>query len=392
MHAYNPRQQKDLGKRKDFQMLRNLPDLPPPPQNTCFTSPSWLAAANSRVLRAGLAGTGPAIRLGAAVSGLALGTSGSCGALCLVLSMVLTACVSIPQDRSPVAGPVVPASTQPSDVILADYSDAGETSLASSQPSSDPAADLSTDTSLPQDLAEEVELVLLGPAVAELPQELPSLSTEAPSVHDPWEDFNRKIHRFNTTVDEAVAKPVAKAYVSVFPAPVRSKVGNFFDNLGQPATAVNTLLQGRVRHSAEALGRFLVNSTIGVAGLFDPAARMKMAGREEDFGQTLAHWGWKRSRYVELPFFGPSTIRDMLGMVGDSPLQPLAKVDADKVRMGLESLGMVDGRAGLVALDSIRDEAPDDYLLVRDSWSQRRNYQIQQDLKHPELLPDYLRD
>jgi phospholipid-binding lipoprotein MlaA len=215
---------------------------------------------------------------------------------------------------------------------------------------------------------------------------------EPSSVPDPWEPFNRRVHRFNAVIDRAVARPVANAYVVVVPAPVRSVVSNFFDNLGQPATAVNALLQGRVRHSAEALGRFLLNSTVGVAGLFDPAARLKMPEREEDFGQTLANWGWRRSRYLELPLFGPSTVRDAIGRVGDFSLQPLARIEPDKIRIGLQALGLADGRARLMNLDSLREAAQDDYLLVRDSWAQRRDFQIRKDAKEGAALPDYLKE
>ncbi len=211
-------------------------------------------------------------------------------------------------------------------------------------------------------------------------------------IHDPWERYNRKMHRFNNAVDRSVARPVARAYVKVVPAPVRSGVSNFFDNLGEPATAVNALLQGKVKHSAQAIGRFLVNSTVGVVGLFDPASRMKMPEREEDFGQTLAAWGWKRSRYLELPFFGPSTVRDAFGIAGDSPLQPVSHVEADKVRIGLTALSLVDMRTRLMALDPLRDEASDDYLLVRDSWSQRRIFQINGNTDGKDSLPDYLKE
>lgn len=211
-------------------------------------------------------------------------------------------------------------------------------------------------------------------------------------VHDPWERFNRRMHRFNNAVDRSVARPVAKAYVKVVPEPVRSRVSNFFDNLGQPATAVNALLQGKVKHSAQAMGRFLINSTVGVAGLFDPASRMKIPEREEDFGQTLATWGWRRSRYLELPFFGPSTVRDAFGIAGDSPLQPMSHVEADKVRIGLTALNLVDMRTRLMAFDSLRDEASDDYLLVRDTWSQRRDFQIKEDTGGDAPLPDYLKE
>jgi phospholipid-binding lipoprotein MlaA len=231
-----------------------------------------------------------------------------------------------------------------------------------------------------------------GPPDSETSVDLTAQSSESSSAYDPWEPFNRKVHRFNAVVDKAVARPVAEAYVAVMPTSVRTGVNNFFDNLGQPVTALNALLQGRVRHSAEALGRFLLNSTVGIAGLFDPAARLKMAERDEDFGQTLANWGWTRSRYIELPFFGPSTVRDVIGLVGDSHLQPLAHVESDKIRVGLHALGLVDGRARLLNLDALRDEAQDDYLLVRDSWTQRRDFQIQNDADQGAALPDYLKE
>ncbi|WP_093279793.1 VacJ family lipoprotein [Pseudoxanthomonas sp. CF125] len=211
-------------------------------------------------------------------------------------------------------------------------------------------------------------------------------------IYDPWERYNRKMHRFNIAADRSVARPVARAYVKVVPAPVRSGVSNFFDNLGQPATAVNALLQGKVKHSAQALGRFVVNSTIGVAGIFDPASRMKLPERDEDFGQTLATWGWRRSRYFELPFFGPSTVRDAFGIAGDLPLQPLSYVEADKVRLGLKAIGLIDMRARLLAFDSLKDEVIDDYLLVRDTWSQHRNFRIKEDTGRDASLPDYLKE
>lgn len=219
----------------------------------------------------------------------------------------------------------------------------------------------------------------------------PSGEASRPSPpYDPWEPFNRRVHRFNTAIDRTVARPVAKAYVAVVPAPARARIGNIFDNLGQPATAVNALLQGRVGHSMQALGRFVLNSTVGIAGLFDPASRLHLQSRDEDFGQTLARWGWRRSRYIELPFFGPGTLRDVVGMLGDSPLQPLAYVEDDAVRYGIEALGLVDGRARALAFDAIRQEAEDEYLLIRDTWTQRRNFQISQDTEDGAALPDYL--
>jgi phospholipid-binding lipoprotein MlaA len=214
-----------------------------------------------------------------------------------------------------------------------------------------------------------------------------------PGTYDPWEKYNRQMHRFNNAVDRGVARPLARGYVKVVPRPVRLGVSNFFTNLGQPLTMVNSLLQGKPKQAGQALGRFLLNSTFGIAGIFDPATRANLPQRSEDFGQTLGVWGWKRSRYFELPLFGPRTVRDMFGMVGDAPLSPLRGVEADRVRLPLQSLQLVDMRSQLLATDALREGAEDDYALVRDAWSQRRDYQIFGDRQlNGEDLPDYLRE
>ncbi|HEV8694570.1 MAG TPA: MlaA family lipoprotein [Lysobacter sp.] len=212
-------------------------------------------------------------------------------------------------------------------------------------------------------------------------------------TYDPWEKYNRKMHRFNNAVDRRVAKPLARGYVKVVPRPVRLGVSNFFSNLGQPVTMVNSLLQGKPKQAGQVLGRFLLNSTFGIAGIFDPASRANLPRKSEDFGQTLGVWGWGRSRYVELPLFGPRTVRDVFGMAGDAPLSPLRNVEADRVRMPLQGLQLVDMRSQLLATDSLREGAEDDYTLVRDAWSQRRDYQIFGDRqRHGEDLPDYLQE
>ena len=213
-----------------------------------------------------------------------------------------------------------------------------------------------------------------------------------PASYDPWETFNRRVHRFNNAVDRRVAKPLATAYVKVTPRPVRLGVGNFFNNLGQPVSAVNALLQGKPKQAGQALGRFLLNSTLGIGGVFDPATSAKLPNKSEDFGQTLGVWGWKQSRYVELPLFGPRTIRDALGMAGDAPLSPIRPIEQDKLRVFLQGLQLVDVRTQLLAVDRMREGATDDYALVRDAWMQRRQYQIfgERMSEVDASLPDYL--
>ena len=214
-------------------------------------------------------------------------------------------------------------------------------------------------------------------------------------AYDPWEPLNRRIHAFNNVVDRAVAKPLASAYVAVVPQPMRLGVTNFFDNLSSPRTFVNQLLQGRPRHAFQTLGRFVVNSTLGIGGIFDPASDLKMKRRSEDFGQTLGMWGWRSSRYVELPLFGPRTLRDALGLAGDAPLSAVQQVEQDKTRILLQGLQLVDTRAQLAALDSLRESAPDEYAMVRDAWLRRRSFQIESDRRNraqDSELPDYLRE
>ena len=218
----------------------------------------------------------------------------------------------------------------------------------------------------------------------------------APAAFDPWEKYNRRVHAFNMAVDRGLAKPLARGYVAVVPRPVRAGVDNFFDNLGQPVTLVNSLLQGNPRGAANALGRFLLNSTVGIGGLFDVASKAKMPNRGEDFGQTLAVWGWQRSRYLELPFLGPRTVRDVVGLVGDSRLRPVQYIEDDATRASLQALQLVALRAKLLSIEGLMSQgAVDEYALFRDMWLQRRNYQINQtgqaqDAPPEQTLPPYL--
>lgn len=218
-------------------------------------------------------------------------------------------------------------------------------------------------------------------------------AAQMPRSYDPWEPLNRRVFAFNSAVDRGVATPLAKAYVKIVPRPVRLGVGNFFSNLGQPVSALNALLQGRPKAAGQSLGRFLVNSTLGIGGIFDPASDAEIPNQSADFGQTLGVWGWRNSRYLELPLFGPRTLRDGFGLVGDAPLSPLRQVGDDEWRYSLQGLQLVDLRTRLFALDSMRQGATDEYALIRDAWMQRRAYQIESVRRqHDDAdgLPDYL--
>lgn len=195
-------------------------------------------------------------------------------------------------------------------------------------------------------------------------------------VNDPWEGFNRKMHSFNDTMDRAVARPVAKAYQAVTPKPVQRGVSNFFNNLGYPVTFINQVLQGKFRESGVSTGRFLVNSTIGLLGFFDPATHMGLPNYNEDFGQTLATWGYENSRYLVLPIFGPSTLRDGMALPLDSYFYPVAHVAREDHFYTPYVLNLIQLRAAFLSQGQTLDEAYDPYTLVRDAWLQNRHYRI----------------
>jgi phospholipid-binding lipoprotein MlaA len=194
--------------------------------------------------------------------------------------------------------------------------------------------------------------------------------------NDPWEGFNRKVHRLNSNLDKAVAQPVAKAYQKVIPNPVKKGVSNFFRNIDYPVTFINQVLQGKFKESGISTGRFLINSTVGLLGLFDPATKMGIADYDEDFGQTLAKWGYEESRYLVLPLFGPSTLRDGMGrsIYGYAhPVSYWAREDHFYTPLVLD---MVQTRAAFLNQDDAVEEAYDEYTLIRDAWLQNRQYKI----------------
>lgn len=195
---------------------------------------------------------------------------------------------------------------------------------------------------------------------------------------DPLEGLNRGIYKFNDTVDKAAIKPIAGAYKAVLPSPVRTGVNNFFANLGTVVTIINDLLQFKFSKAVDDTGRFVINSTFGIAGLVDWASMDGIEERKEDFGQTMAYWGWKDSAYLVLPFFGPSTLRDTGGLVVDSAFHdPIGYVDEARDRNALLLTRFVDTRASYLPGSDLLDEAAlDPYAFMRDAYIQRRNRQI----------------
>lgn len=228
-----------------------------------------------------------------------------------------------------------------------------------------------------------LDLEASGPRADGSDSEAPALGRDE---RDPWEPFNRRVHRFNMGVDRFVLRPVARGYQTVTPQPVRTGVRNFFSNLGQPLTAVNLLLQGRPGQAGTALGRFTLNATLGLGGFLDPASHAEIPFRDADFGQTLGRWGWRDSRYLVMPVFGPGTVRDVGGRVLTSRTSAVRYV-ADEVGYGVSLMYGIDARAAALQFDDLLAEAEDDYLLLRDAYLQRRHCQIED---CSEDLPDYL--
>jgi len=191
---------------------------------------------------------------------------------------------------------------------------------------------------------------------------------------DPWEGFNRGVFAFNDTLDRAVLKPVARGYRWATPQPVQTGVGNFFSNLGEIRTTLNSLLQGKPGNAGRSTSRFLLNTTVGIAGLWDVATPMGITAEREDFGQTLGVWGVGEGPYLVLPLLGPSTVRDTGGLPLDMVTYPVYYVENDKVRYGLTALRIVDVRAGL--LDQEELIQGDRYTFIRDAYLQRRRFEV----------------
>ena len=263
---------------------------------------------------------------------------------CLVLTLALAALPAAAQQAAP------PAQAELGDPVV------------------DPATPPVPKEETKQEAAEDAQL----PAYL---QDQPGAETRS-AAFDPWEPYNRRVFRFNQRADAAVIKPLAQAYVRDVPQPVRNRVSDFHQNLMQPVTMVNLLLQGHPTSATKSLERFVVNSTVGLAGLFDPASRMHLARYKEDFGQTLGHWGWRRSRYFLVPMFGPGTIRDRFGSIADAQLGTYGVFQPLALRLGVTGMVLLDTRVRAMPMEALGADVGDAYVLVRDAWTQRRMHQI----------------
>ncbi len=192
---------------------------------------------------------------------------------------------------------------------------------------------------------------------------------------DPFEKMNRKIYQFNRMLDRGIVRSIAYGYYSYTPKELQAGVHNFFDNLGQPITVANDILQCKLGYAFHDTSRFIINSTFGVFGFFEVAAIFGLEPRKEDFGQTLQWWGYEKSIYLMLPVFGPSTLRDTIGFLVDSLyFDPIAYVRPESLQYGLAAGRRLDLRVALLPADKLLENiGVDEYAFIRDFYFQKRN-------------------
>jgi phospholipid-binding lipoprotein MlaA len=215
--------------------------------------------------------------------------------------------------------------------------------------------------------------------------------------HDPWEGINRKMFVFNDKLDVYALEPAATGWSKVTPLRVRTSISNFFSNLRFPIVTANDLLQGKVLAAGNDIGRFAVNTTVGVLGFFDPASGWGLERRDEDFGQTLGVWGVPSGPYLVIPLLGPSTVRDAAGQAVDVAFAVTPWFVDTWILVAARTFDAVDERS--LYLQEVRDakaSALDYYAFVRNAYLQRRNAQLrdsainvdnEEELYHPEIAP-----
>ena len=233
-----------------------------------------------------------------------------------------------------------------------------------------------------------VALVLLASCAARRPDA---------AEHDPWEGLNRKMFVFNDKLDVYALEPAATGWSKVTPLRLRTSISNFFSNLRFPIVTANDLLQGKVLAAGNDIGRFAVNTTVGVLGFFDPASGWGLESRDEDFGQTLGVWGVPSGPYLVIPLLGPSTVRDAAGQAVDVAFAVTPFFVDTWILVAARMFDAVDERS--LYLQEVRDakrSALDYYTFVRNAYLQRRKAQLkdsavnvdnEEELYHPEIAP-----
>ena len=198
-----------------------------------------------------------------------------------------------------------------------------------------------------------------------------------PNPRDPLEPLNRGVSQFNEGVDSVVLRPVATVYRQNVPPLVRTGVANFFGNISDAWSFVNSLLQFKLQDAGENLTRVSMNTFMGLGGILDVASGFNIERHREDFGQTLGRWGVPAGPYIVLPFFGPSTLRDTLALPIDRRLDLVQRIDAHGWRNTAYTLRAVDQRSNLLRASAVLDGAAlDKYSFTRDAHLQRRRAEI----------------
>ena len=232
-------------------------------------------------------------------------------------------------------------------------------------------------------------LCLLGLAVAGCAGNGVQAGDSESAAYDPLESLNRKIYKFNTSVDKVTTKPLARTYKRFVPSPVRRGFANVFANFTTPSSALNNFLQGKPRRGFNELGRFLFNSTLGIAGIFDVATAGGMERYDENFAQTLAVWGVPEGPYLVLPMLGPHSLLDATAV----PLDYYGDINThlkSGVKDKLYLFRLVDARARLITAENFLDKSNDPYIALREAYLQNREFEIY-DGEPPED-PDFLED
>ncbi len=216
---------------------------------------------------------------------------------------------------------------------------------------------------------------------------------------DSLEGWNRGTQSFNDTLDDNILKPVARGYQKITPQPVDESITNFFSNINDIGITVNDLFQLKLLQGGMDLSRFLINTTVGVAGFFDVAQKINLPKHNEDFGQTLGFWGVPSGSYLVLPFFGPSSPRDTVGLVGDALLNPLTYVSVfggaavNAATAGSKVLDVTDTRSDMLSSEKVLDEAAvDRYDFIKNAYQQRRQYLIHDGNPPEEDVDDLFQD
>jgi phospholipid-binding lipoprotein MlaA len=213
------------------------------------------------------------------------------------------------------------------------------------------------------------------------------------SIHDPWEPANRALYRVNDGLDRAILRPAALGYKRALPRPVRTGVRNVLNNIDGPNTLMNDLLQGRVALGGQSAARFVINSTVGVAGIFDVASPLGIPAHYADFGQTLGRWGLPPGPFIYVPVFGPSDLRDGAGRIVDGFASILSLHDLRLTFWDRTGVDVVDGVDSRLALDptieDVKHTATDPYATERSAYLQNRRSMVVDSKQAVDQLPSF---